>query len=153
MKNTIYKVKDETDINEFGKIGYDMMPDNPYTIFKFIEQPLDGKLAQDALKYIYENPSWKEKIYKKHKDAIRSTLGLRFNRRTGKAIINDKFKNILTMWRIEIEMNGDRWVGFTSLDQFDSNVFYGKQVLNEYCKEEIESLKEKGFIEEIEVEQ
>lgn len=153
MKNTVYKIKNDIDINEFGKIGYDIMPNSSYTVFKFVEQPIDGKLAQDALQYIYENPSWKEKIYKKNKSAIRETLGLRFNRRTGKAIINEKFKNVLIMWRIEIEMNGDRWVGFTSLDQFDSNVFYGKQVIDEYCKQEIELLKEKGFVEEIEVEQ
>lgn len=152
MKNKIYKIKDSTDLNEFGRLGYDIVSGESATLIKFIPQPIDGKLAKDALQYIYENPEWKEKVYNKHKKMFRTDLGLRYNRE-GKAILSKMFTEILTKWRIQIEVGptDDKWIGFTSSDRFDHTVFYGKQILDTYCSEEIQSLLEKGLIEEIEV--
>lgn len=152
--NTVYRVKENVDINEFGKIGYDLIPNGGRTIIKIIEQPIDGELAHKMLEQMYENQQWKDLFYKKHKQALRDTLGLRYNKRTGKAILNEKFSNVLTKWyiTIDLDVDDDRWIGFRSLDKFDTSVFYSaKEVLDKYCAEEIKMLKEKDFIEEIEV--
>lgn len=154
IKNTVYKIKDGTDLNEFAKLGYELLPDQRLTLIKFVEQPLDSKLPQNMLEMIYDNAEWKERVYSKNKKVLRETLGLRYSRTTGKAIIDEKFKKVLTMWRIQIEAadSEDKWIGFTCLDRFYNNVFYGTQVLDLYCADEIALLKEKGLIEEIEVE-
>ena len=102
------------------------------------------------MKGIYSNLEWKEKFYDKHKDRIKEAIGLKYNRK-GEVVLTKKFKEFLANWRIQIDFD-DRWIGFTSADPFDHNVYYAKQVLDNYCGDVIKDLLEKELIEVIEVE-
>lgn len=150
MGNLIYKVKDNIDINEFGKIGYDIFPQSNDIVFKFVPQPLEGEVVQGSLNGIYNNQKWIKQFYNANKKRVKEAIGLKYNKK-GEAVLTKRFVEVLTNWRIQIDFE-DRWVGFKSLDPFDNQVFYAKQVLDLYCEEEIKFLLEKGVIETIEVE-
>ena len=149
MSDLIYKVKDNININDFGKIGYDIFPQTNDVVFKFIPQPLDGEVVQGSLNGIYNNPEWRTKFYNPNKKRVKESIGLKYNRR-GEAILNKRFVEVLTNWRVQIDFE-DRWVGFKSLDPFDNQIFYAKDVLDRYCGEEIKFLLDKGVLETAEV--
>lgn len=151
----VYKIKDDTDINEFGKMGYDIIAcqDGTYELIKVIHQPIDGDLVKQYLDNYYNNPKWIEEIYKKNKKVVSKRLGLKYDKESGKAIISKTFYDILTAWRIQINPKEDGWIGFASMDPFDRKVYYGKGVLDKYCPAEIDILKNKELIEVIEVEE
>lgn len=150
MGNLIYKVKDNIDINVFGRIGYDLFPETNNVVIKFVEQDIKSDIVQGTLRGIYQNKNWKEQFYDKYEDRIKEIMGLRYNKK-GKAILTKKFKEYLVSWRIQIDFD-DRWIGFTSADPFDHNIYYAKQVLDTYCETVIKDLLEKDLIEVIEVE-
>lgn len=150
MSDKVYKIKDNIDINYFGTINYDLFPNTTSIVFKIIPQPIEGELAQATLKNIYNNPLWKERFYEKYKKRLIQELGLKYGK-DGKAILSKKFESILTKWRIQIDFQDDRWVGFTSLDFFDNSVYYNTKVLDKYCHDEIQFLKSLDLLEEVDV--
>ena len=149
MGNLIYKVKDNVEINSFSK-DFDLFPGTDNVIFKIVPQPLESEIVQGTLKGIYNNPNWRTQFYDKFKDRIKNATGLKYNKR-GEAIMNDKFVATLTNWRIQIDFD-DGWIGFTSADLFDQNIYYNKSVLDKFCEEIIQDLLQKDLIEIIEVE-
>ena len=151
MGNLIYKVKDDIDINVFGRIDFDLFPETNNVIFKVVPQDIESDIVQGTLRGIYANQEWRTKFYDKYKSRIKEVIGLKYNKR-GEPILNEKFKNVLFNWRIQIDFD-DRWIGFTSADPFDHNIYYAKQVLDTYCETVIKDLLEKDLIETIEVEQ
>lgn len=151
MGNLIYKVKDDIDINVFGRNDFDLFPETTNVVFKFVPQELESDIVQGSLRGIYNNQNWRTKFYDKFKDRIKKAIGLKYNRR-GEAILNEKFKQTLTNWRVQIDFD-DRWIGFTSADPFDHNVYYAKSVLDTYCADVIQKLTELDLIEVIEVEE
>lgn len=148
----IYKVKEGTDLNEFAKNGYDIIPSSKYTIVKAVELPFDCDLVQSKLNGIYANPEWKKQFYDKNKKLFRNTLRLKYHK-NGEIILTKAFKQMLTTWIIEIDFGDDGWVGCTTVDANDHNVYYVKDMLDKHFKEEINKLKELNLIEEIEIEQ
>lgn len=151
IKGTVYRVKEGVDLNKFADKGYDIIPAENPILVKIIPQDFDGELVQGTLKNIYNNGEWRAKIYAKHKDIISEQLGLKYKR--GKAIISDRFKHVLTDWRIQIEPFTDGWLGFASMDVFDKNVYYASNHLEKYCADELKDLLDSDMIELIEVEQ
>lgn len=150
MGNLIYKVKDEIEINVFNK-DFDLFPGTSSVIFKLVPQKLESDIVQGTLNGFYRNQKWRTEFYDRFKDRIKESTGLKYNRR-GEPIFNKKFTNMLINWRIQIDFE-DRWIGFTSADPFDHQIFYGKKVLDTYCKDVIDDLLEKGLIEVFEVEE
>lgn len=144
----VYKLKSDIDLNELAKLDYDVAttPDGNIVFFKIVPQDVDGELVKMQLEQVYENPKWISMFYKKHRKELRSKLGLSY--KNDKAIMTNKFKEVLTNWRIQIEPSDDGWIGFKSYDRFDNTFFYGKNVLDKYCGEEIKKLKESELIEE-----
>lgn len=117
---------------------------------KVIEQPLGSGPVQYLLNNFYENKNWRKLFYNKNKKEMKEKLKLFYDKK-GKIIYNDDFVEMLTTWFIEIDET--KWIGLTSADQFDTNVFYNKKILDTYCQKEIEKLKEHDLIEEFIVEE
>lgn len=143
----VYKLKDNVDLNEFAKKGYDLIPQT-FTLVKIIEQPEDGEAVKYLLYRYYQNKDWIEQIYNKNKKEIQDTIGLRYYQ-NGDIRYTKKLKTVLTNWRIEIDVNDGGWLGFASLDPYDRLVYYGKGILDKYCNDEVQSLLELGLIEEV----
>lgn len=152
MKYKIYQVKKDADLNEFGKNGYDIIPSTNYLLVKAVELPWDSKLVQAKLENVYANPEWKAKFYNNHKKMFRDTLHLKYHK-NGEVVLSKPFKQMLQTWLIEINFGEDGWVGFTTVDQNDRNVYYNKDTIYEHFKDEMDILLNNNLIEEIEVEQ
>lgn len=148
----VYKLKDEITIEDLESKGYMGVPGDYGVFAKIIKQPLNGELAKTMVEGIYSNPSWIKEFYDKNKKQFKEILGLKYNKQ-GNIVMTKKFKSLVTDWLIETDICGDKWIGFRSSDPFDSRVFYNVLVLDKYCKEEINKLKELNYIEEIEVEE
>lgn len=151
IKGTVYRIKEGVDLNKFGERDYEILPSENPILIKVIPQDIDGELCQGTLNNIYNNGEWRAKIYAKHKDTISQALDLTYKR--GKAVLTDKFKRVLTDWRIQIEPFTDGWIGFASMDVFDKNVYYASNILEKYCADEIKALLDADMIELIPVEQ
>lgn len=151
-KGTVYKIKDDADLNKFAERGYDIIETRSMPVMiKIIPQDFDGELVQGTLKNIYNNPAWRSKIYAYHKKVIKEALDLNYKR--GKAVITDKFKHVLTDWRIQIDLFSDNWLGFKSMDRFERKIYYNSTYLDRYCADEIKELLENDLIELVEIEQ
>lgn len=151
IKGTVYRIKEGVDLNKFGERDYEILPSENPILIKVIPQDIDGELCQGTLNNIYNNGEWRAKIYAKHKDTISQALDLTYKR--GKAVLTDKFKRVLTDWRIQIEPFTDGWIGFASMDVFDKNVYYASNILEKYCADEIKALLDADMIELVPVEQ
>ena len=147
----MYKLKNDDLFNELGKNGYDLIP-GTIIAFKIIEQDLDSDPVKYLLNRYYENPKWHEKIYVPNAKELVKTIGLKY--KDGKPIMSKKFTQMLKSWRIEIDPNDEEYPNFLcfrSMDFHETLAYYGKQVLDKYCPDEIKTLLEKGLIEEVDV--
>ena len=162
MGDMIYRLKDGIDLNGLAGLDYTLIPGTEVisgdgeermliggVFVKIAPQELEGEVVQGSLNGIYNNPKWKEAMYSKNPAKFFKVLGLKYNKK-GQAVLTRKFKDVITSWRIQIDTE-DGWVGFTSADKFDQNIFYGKTLLDKYCEKQINELKEKGLIEEYEL--
>lgn len=162
MGNVIYKLQDGLDLNKLKEAGFDLVPGSEKidevegesvlvggVFVKVVPQALDSDPVKGSLNGLYNNPNWKEKMYKPNAARFFKVLGLKYNKK-GEAVMTEKFKTVLTSWRIQIDTD-DGWVGFTSADKFDQAIFYAKKVLDDYCSEDIKFMKENQIIEETEV--
>lgn len=145
---TVYKIKKP--LEELEVLGFALIPEQCAAL-KAITQPLDSGTVNYSLNNFYNNPEWKKKIYQPNKKHFQKELGLYYDRK-GNIKPNEKFNEILTTWFLQVEKNEECWLGLTNADQHDLNVFYGKKVLDTYCGEEIEKLKEHDLIEEFYIE-
>lgn len=145
---TVYKIKKP--LEELENLGFALIPEQSAAI-KAIIQPLDSGTVNYSLNNFYNNPEWKKKIYQPNKKHFQKELGLYYDRK-GNIKPNEKFTEILKTWFLQVEESEEFWLGLTSADQHDSNVFYGKKVLDTYCGEEIEELKKHDLIEEVYIE-
>ena len=148
---TVYKIKENVDLSKLEELGYVLFEDT-FTAIKVCKQPLDSGPVQYLFNSYYKNKKWQKIIYKKDKKTFKKELNLQYDKEN-EPIMNEKFVEMLTTWFIQIDKSEDKWVGLTSGDKFDSNVFYGKKVLDSYCKNEIELLKQNDLIEELTIEE
>lgn len=147
----VYKIKDDIDFNELGKLGWDIVPNfNNLIFFKIVEQPLDSELPQLLLKNFYKNPRWIKEIYNKNKKEIVKQIGLEYDK-NGEIIMSEKFVDTLKTWMLELDLSDSNWIGFKNLDIFNKNVMYNCKILDKFCENEIKLLKENNLIEEYEV--
>lgn len=147
----VYKVKEDIDQNKFGEIGYEMVPSPEMQIVKIVEFDYDSELVQTKIKNLYGNPAWKERFYNGDgRKILKRRLGLRYNP-DGTIKKTEKFVEMITNWVLSIELNGDKMVGFSSLDSGDSSVYCAKTLLDKYFNNEIQLLKDHNLIEEAEV--
>lgn len=61
-------------------------------------------------------------------------------------------KQMFSMWRLEFNLDGDRYLGLTISDG-DMPTYEGSEVLEKYCTKSIREMLEKGFVEKIKFEQ
>lgn len=151
--NKVYRVVSDEAYNELGRAeyGYLLIP-NSIIAFKIIEQDLDSEPVKSILQKFYENPVWQEKIYKKNKKHLYESIGLKYSK--GKPVMTKKFTTMLKSWRIEIDPDDEQLpyaLSFRCLDYHDQTTYYGKNILDKYCPDEIKLLLERGIIEEVDV--
>ena len=151
MGDFVYRIKGgEECYNKLGELGWSVVPnfEGGLVFLRFAVQEMDSELPQALLKAYYTNPEWIDKVYNKNRKGFIDKIGLKY--RKGKIVKSEKFDNALTHWIMEIH-DEDNWVGFTSFDPFDVKIYYGKPILDKYCTEQIQILKDNDLIEEFEV--
>lgn len=151
MADIIYKLKENIDLNKLGELHFDVLPGkSDLILFKIVTQDFDSEIVQHTLTRLYKNRDWIEQIYNKNKDYLKDYLSLEYDKDYN-IIYNSKFKEMICSWRIQIDKADCDWLGFTSMDFNDTTTFYNKNILDKFCKEEIELLKQNDLIEEYEV--
>ena len=147
----VYKIKDDLtqeQLEDAGFLTQEIEGEIQYVCF--VPQELDSDLPQ-SLVNIYQNPQWRRKFYfGENKKELKNTLGIEFDNKKGKLKMSDKLKQTLCLWNVQF-MDNDRMLTLTSFDPFDSKAFCNPKVLEQYCGKLIKELKEKDFIEEVEV--
>ena len=144
----IYKINlDEKSYNGLLENGWIA---EPPVLIKRIEVARDS----DAVKHfaaIINDPIWQEE-YMAIPEIKKYFRSQKVSFRKGKVIQNEAFFNMAQRWQIEVDINGDKWVGITSNERFYPPTFFRKDLVDTYCKDEIEELKGMGILEEIEAE-
>ena len=147
--NKIYKLK-ECDLNELNTIfDFDPITQNMYAVLKV---SYDNDLVEFLLKSYYENERWIKEIYTSNKKFFANELGLKYDK-NGKIKLTKLFKEIVTTWIVECEVqeDGDRSISLRPVDIQTNFAFYNTRVLDKYCYEIIQKLKERDLIIEEEV--
>lgn len=148
--NEIYVLKSDINFDDLIKLGFEEAPLESAASSVFVKPIVfdyESELPQSLINNFYKNPKWKKKIYDPNRDLIREELGISYEK--GELIISDQLKEIVCEWRIQIDLQ-DMWIGFTSGDPFDQQIFYGKPILDKYCSDIIKDME--GLIEVVEVE-
>lgn len=144
----IYRAKlDKEKINKLiENLDYYSLP--PY-IFKTFVVDYESQAAQ-TVKWTMNYKKWQEEFFKNKKivEYLKS-LGIIF--RKGQVVENEDFKKVATDWRLEIDTTDNCWLSLTCNLSLYPLHFYKTEIVDEYCKEEIEKLLELDIIEEIEV--
>lgn len=153
----VYKVKYEKKIEDFLENGYDLMPveivEKENIIFKIIKMAYDSDAVKMVIS-IYNNEEWqKEYLSLEGAEEIYNSLGIFWEDvidETGKTKRmvkeSEDFLEMISTWRIEIDMDGDKMVGFTTGDMSFPYTYYNRSVLDKYCEEEVERLFDLGLI-------
>ena len=143
----IYKINlDEKSYNKLLEQGWFA---EPPVLVKSIEVDKDS----DAVKHfaaIINDPIWQEE-YMAIPEIKKYFRSQKVSFRKGKVIQNEAFFTMARRWQIEIDVNGDKWVGITSNEKFYPPTFFRKDIVEQYCEKELEELKNMGILEEIEV--
>lgn len=147
MANTVYRIREGIELNEFLMLGYDIV-DNA-SLMKIIEIDDLNELSNYLMKKYYTNEQWIEQIYKPNKKAISKTIDLKYDK-YGQIRPSKKLDQMIHNWTIIVDFE-DLWLGFTSSDPFDQQVFYNKILLDTHFESEIKMLKEHNLIEEFEI--
>lgn len=161
MIEQAYKIKDGVvaemeDLNKFAEMGFDLVPfDNDggqdYILVKICKQDFDGEIVQGSLKNIYNNPSWRDGFYKKHKKNIENAYGLKY--KNGKAVLSDKFRAVLQNWQLRIWSPFDKGIlTVHSGDPFEAMEWRNAQTVESIAGNEIDELLAKGYIEPVNLE-
>lgn len=149
-------LKGMEDLNKFGEIGYELVPfkngeEDDYILIKVCKQPFDSEIVQGSLKNIYNNKQWKSMYYNKNKDKISKTLDLHYQ--GGKAVLTEKFKNVLQNWQLRIWCPlTDGVLSVHSGDPFEGREWRSAKNVEEIASEEIIRLMDLGYIEPINIE-
>lgn len=147
MADIVYKIKDGTEIGDFLTLGYDLVENN--MLIKVIEVDDKNELSLYLFKKYYNNPNWRTKIYEPNKKAIVDAIDLKYNK-YGDVRPSRKLDKMMHNWNIIIDLQDDIWLGFSSSDPFDQEVFYNKKLFDKHFASEIELLKKHDLIDEFE---
>lgn len=143
----IYKVN--LDEKNYEKLIKQEWFAEPPVLAKFFEVKKDS----DAVKHftaIVNDPIWQEE-YLGIPEVKKYFRSQKVSFRKGKVVQNDNFFKMATKWQMEIDINGDCWLGITSVERFYPPTFFRQDLVDTYCKDEVENLKSMGILEEIEV--
>ena len=146
----IYRAKlDDEKFNKLvGDLGYYAL--SPHIFKDFVVDY--GSNASQSVKWMLNDKKWQD-TFMKDKKVVKYLKGLGVIFRKGQVVENEDFKKFATDWRLEIDTSEDNWLSITCNQELYPFHFYKKDLMLEYCKEEIEKLLELDIIEEIEVEE
>lgn len=144
----IYKVNlDEKKYNVLIEKGWVA---SPPVLGKVFEVSPDSEAA-GTLKYILNDSAY-QKVILSDKETKKhfKELGIKFKK--GVLVENEMFKKLSSFWQIIINTNENGWLSISSIEEYYPFEFCKKELLDEYCKEQLDELRELGFLEEVEVE-
>lgn len=145
MEATVYKLKKFTKKTDLEKLGFVKGEDNENEYNCKIKQPMNGELYQSTINGIYGNEEWKKRYYKGNEDMFKDMLGLEYDKK-GRVIESAQLIEILQTWNVQVDFK-EKILAFTSSDPFDGKVYIQSVVLDTYCKELIDKMKELDLIE------
>lgn len=157
----VYQAKWEKTVQDFLDAGYDLMPEDivqkENVVFKIMKMPLDGESVKMVLN-IYNDPNWQQEyLTMPHAMEAFNELGIYFDEvfdeeGNTKTYVRetDELLEMISTWRIEIDMDGDKVLGFTTGDMSFPFTFENRNILDKFCKEEIDNLFSKSLIKIIE---
>ena len=151
----VYRVKDGADVEVFKELGFDYLPPELYgsedennILYKIIQQPLDGQCVKTLIDFynsIAEKICSDKLIRKAH-----SKMGIKFRWQKGKykLVLNPIMLKMFRLWRLEIDFEtGD--IYFTISDGNMPRFYDAEQVIETYCKEDIETLVLNNVVEKV----
>ena len=147
--NKIYKLK-KCDLNKVYTI-FDFDP-TTQKVFAVVKVRYADDLVKWLLKNFYENENWIKEVYNLNKKFFINELGLNYDKE-GKIKARKRFKDIVTTWIVEgeVQEGGDRGISLRPLDVLTNFAFYNTKILDKYCGEIIQKLKEENLIIEEEI--
>lgn len=148
MANVVYRIREGIELNEFLLLGYDIVDNS--MLMKIVEVDDTNELSNYLMKKYYTNIKWIEQIYNPNKKEIAKIIDLKYDK-YGQIRHSKKLDQMIHNWTLMFDLE-DLWLGFTSSDPFDQEVFYNKILLDKHFEDEIKTLKELNLIEEFEVE-
>ena len=146
---------EETELNKLEPLGFEifLLPDHSFKLSKLERQPLTSPVVLGSLEHIYCNQEWKNKHYNRDKALFRKVLGLRFNR-DGKPTMSERFKSVLTDWRLEIEEPfGDMILSVRSGDPFEQTQYVNSKNVDEIASGTIQEMLDLGYIVKLPIEE
>lgn len=152
----LYKVKYEKKPEDLLNLGYDFMPfelvDKENILFKIVKLSKESKAYQMVVN-VFNNAKWQEESLIPEAILAYEELGVKWEDfvdeegNVKKTVIEDEhFIEMYTTWRIEIDMEEDKLVGFTTGDMSFPYTFYNRDILDMFCEDEINKLFEEGLI-------
>lgn len=163
MKEKFYKIKEDV-TSEYlvNNEGFDYLPLEitlDEIVCKVVKLPYDSLIVKKVIE-MYNSPKWQEEVLDKLKlEEEFKKVGIFFENildemsgKMKKLVVEDKnFIEMVTTWRLEVNFSDDCLLYFTTSDMSFPFSFYNKDILDTFCKNEIEDLKKKGIIEETDV--
>ena len=154
----VYKVKYEKKPEHLLDLGYDFMPidivEKENVLFKIFKMPNDGPAIKLVIG-VFNNPDWQENnLNIPGVLGAYEELGIKWEEyadeegNVKKVVVEDEnFIDMFTTWRIEIDMDDDRLLGFTTGDMSFPYTFYNRDILDTFCDDEIDYLFQEGILE------
>lgn len=152
----LYQLKDGTDVEKLKEMGFSYLPAELYgsdeehnILYKIIKQPLDGKCVQTLIDFYQSlsNTICSDRVARR----AHVKMGIKYRMKNGKfnLIITQDLREMFSMWRLEIDFEiGD--VYFTISDGSMPRFYDAEQVMEKYCKEDIDLLVLNNIIEKVE---
>ena len=141
----IYKLKN-IDVEKLKELGYDTLPesicaapDNQKYYFKMVLQDTNSEPVLSLIDY-YNKVA--DKICSDVKlRAAHAKIGIKFRKKKGKhyLVMNHDLRMLFRAWRLELDLD-DEDVYFTISDGSLPRFYDAEQVIEKYCKAEIEEL-------------
>lgn len=155
----VYKLKYKVKDKDLEELGYLEMPieisGKDKIIYKPISVPEDSQAVR-AIIEIYNNKEWQKVfLFDENSRLYFKEIGIDFEDiyddsiNSTKTVVKETpelIKKIASDFRIEVEMNKEKWVGFTAGVGDELPGFYNKSVLDQYCPNEIKELFDNGLV-------
>lgn len=159
MGKLVYKVKDDVTFKTFKRNGYKELTANMAGVplllddvaYKTIVQGKKSEPVQFLIN-LYNSEEYQ-------KNYLKTIEGVEFEEvydedgnRKLKVFESKELYDIIKKWRVEVNFSDEeKWLCFTISNQAFPISFCAKEMLDKYCKREVERLKKLGLIEEFEV--
>ena len=167
MEKIVYKIKENVTMEDFLNNGYDYLTPEmagvnimmEFVVYKEIPQKKNAASTRLVIE-LFNDENWQRFNLIEENLLKLNSLGIEFEEVYSEngdkhlsVVENKSLFDFAKKWRIEINFTEEeQWLSFTFGDLTFPWSYYNIELLNVYCKKEIERLKELDLIEEFKVE-